>query len=68
MVTRIASAIVTIPEPYILIADETLSVDDVLFQPKCEARIQNLIESGDVIVLFVSHSIEQVERTCQRAI
>ena len=26
------------------------------------------IESGDVTVLFVSHSIEQVERICRRAV
>ena len=68
MTARIAFAIATITEPDILIVDETLSVGDVLFQEKCERRIQRFIESGDVTVLFVSHSIEQVERICQRAI
>ena len=68
MVARIAFAIATITEPDILIVDETLSVGDVFFQQKCERRIQHFIESGDVTVLFVSHSIEQVERICQRAI
>ena len=68
MVARIAFAIATITEPDILIVDETLSVGDVFFQQKCEERIQHFIESGDVTVLFVSHSIEQVERICKRAV
>ena len=68
MTARIAFAIATITEPDILIVDETLSVGDVFFQEKCERRIQRFIESGDVTVLFVSHSISQVERICQRAI
>ena len=67
MGARIAFAIATITEPDILIVDEMLSVGDVFFQQKCEARIQHFIQSGDVAVLFVSHSMEQVERICQRA-
>lgn len=67
MVARIAFAIATITEPDILIVDEMLSVGDVFFQQKCEARIPHFIQSGDVAVLFVSHSMEQVERICQRA-
>lgn len=68
MVARIAFAIATVTEPDVLIVDETLSVGDVFFQEKCEKRIQHFIESGDVTVLFVSHSMDQVERICQRAI
>lgn len=67
MVARIAFVIATITEPDILIVDEMLSVGDVFFQQKCEARIQYFIQSVDVTVLFVSHSMEQVERICQRA-
>ena len=61
-------AIATIAEPDILIVDETLSVGDVFFQQKCERRIQHFIESGDVTVLFVSHSMEQVGCICQHAV
>ena len=68
MVARIAFAIATVTEPDVLIVDETLSVGDVFFQQKCEERIQHFIQSGDVTVLFVSHSMEQVERICQRAV
>lgn len=68
MVARIAFAIATVKEPDVLIVDETLSVGDVFFQEKCEQRILSFIESKKVTVLFVSHSLEQVERICQRAI
>ena len=67
-VARIAFAIAAITEPDILIVDETLSVGDVFFQEKCERRIQHFIEDGNVTVLFVSHSMDQVERICQRAV
>ena len=68
MVARIAFAIATVTEPDVLIVDETLSVGDVFFQEKCEKRIQSFIQSGKVTVLFVSHSMEQVERICDRAV
>ena len=66
MVARIAFAIATITEPDILIVDETLSVGDFLFQQKCERRINELVESDNVTVLLVSHSIDLVERMCDR--
>ena len=66
MVARIAFAIATITTPDILIVDETLSVGDFLFQEKCERRIKELIDSNDCTVLLVSHSIDLVERMCDR--
>ena len=66
MVARIAFAIATCTEPDILIVDETLSVGDFLFQRKCEQRIQELVASNNVTVLLVSHSIDLVERICDR--
>ncbi len=68
MIARIAFSIATVIVPDILIVDEALSVGDFLFQEKCENRIQSLIEEHGVTVLFVSHSIDQVERVCQKAI
>lgn len=65
MVTRLAFAIATITKPDILIADEILAVGDFLFQQKCEQRMQELM-SGGTTVLFVSHSIDQVERMCNK--
>lgn len=65
MVARIAFAIATITKPDILIADEILSVGDFLFQEKCEKRMQQLMSGGTTVIL-VSHSIEQVERMCNK--
>lgn len=68
MVARIAFAIATVTEPDLLIVDETLSVGDFLFQQKCEERINHLIHEDGVTVLLVSHSTEQIERMCNRAV
>ncbi len=68
MVARIAFAIATITTPDILVVDEALSVGDFLFQEKCEKRIADLVENHNTTLLFVSHSIEQVERVCRQAL
>lgn len=68
MVARIAFAIATVSTPDILIVDEALSVGDFLFQEKCEKRIADLVENNNTTLLFVSHSIEQVERICKKAL
>lgn len=66
MVARIAFAIATATDPDILIVDESLSVGDQFFQAKCERRIRELVESKNVTILLVSHSIDLVERMCDR--
>ena len=65
MVARICFASATITTPDILIADEILSVGDFLFQQKCEQRMKALMSGGTTVIL-VSHSIEQVERMCNK--
>lgn len=67
MVSRLAFGIATIGSPDILIVDEVLSVGDFHFQEKCETRIQNMMNHGTTI-LFVSHSIEQVKKICNRIV
>lgn len=67
MKARLAFSIATIIEPEILIVDEVLSVGDYKFQDKCKKKIQSLIEKG-ITVLFVSHSITQVQELCQRVV
>lgn len=67
MVSRLAFAIATIGMPDILIVDEVLSVGDFRFQEKCEQRIQNMMDNGTT-VLFVSHSIDQVKKICNKAV
>ena len=68
MVARIAFAIATIIVPEILIVDEVLSVGDFMFQQKCERRINELINEYQTTVLIVSHSNDQIERLCNKAI
>lgn len=67
MTARIAFAIATAVKPDILIADEILAVGDFLFQQKCEQRIKELMEGGTT-VLIVSHSIDQIEKLCDRVL
>ena len=45
--------------------DEVLSVGDFRFQEKCERRIQAMADQGTTI-LFVSHSIAQVKKICDK--
>ena len=54
-------------EPDILILDEVLSVGDAKFRKKSEKKIMSMFDKG-VTVLFVSHSLEQVQRLCNKAI
>ncbi|MBQ9750836.1 MAG: ABC transporter ATP-binding protein [Clostridia bacterium] len=67
MIARLGFSIATLVKPDILIVDEILSVGDFLFQQKCEKRIDELM-SGGTTVLMVSHSIEQIERLCNRVL
>ena len=67
MVSRLAFAIATIGPPDILIVDEVLSVGDFRFQEKCQKRIQEMLDKGTTL-LFVSHSIDQVEELCNKVV
>lgn len=68
MIARVAFAVATATIPDILVVDETLSVGDFRFQEKCEARINELVNEHGTTLLFVSHSIGQVERVCEKAV
>lgn len=67
MRSRLGFSIATQVEPDILILDEVLSVGDAKFKKKSEAKIMGMFDSG-VTVLFVSHSLPQVRRLCNKAI
>ena len=67
MITRLAFSIATIVKPDVLIVDEILSVGDAAFQKKSEARMRELMNGGTT-VLLVSHSAEQIESLCSRAL
>ena len=67
MKSRLGFSIATVVEPEILILDEVLSVGDAKFRKKCEKKMKKMFDHG-VTVLFVSHSLAQVKRLCNKAI
>ncbi|MBP1754822.1 MAG: hypothetical protein H6Q59_1220 [Firmicutes bacterium] len=67
MKARLGFSIATIVEPDVLILDEVLAVGDAKFRKKSEGKIKSMFDNG-VTVLFVSHSLEQVNRLCNCAI
>ena len=67
MRARLGFSIATTIKPEILILDEVLSVGDAKFRKKSEKKIISLFNEG-ITVLFVSHSIKQVKKLCNKAI
>lgn len=67
MKARLGFSIATAVEPDVLILDEVLSVGDAKFRSKSLRKVQSLFDKG-VTVIFVSHSIEQVQAICDKAI
>lgn len=65
MKSRLGFSIATIVSPKILILDEVLSVGDAKFRKKVK-KVMSMFDSG-VTVLFVSHSLDQVKRICNKA-
>ena len=64
---RLAFAVATEVDPDILVVDEILAVGDFNFQEKCLQRLRAFREAGKTI-LFVTHSLDQIESYCDRAI
>lgn len=67
MTARLAFSIATIVDPEILIVDEILSVGDIAFQAKSEAKMLSMI-TGGTTVLYVSHSIESIKKLCNKVV
>lgn len=67
MTARLAFSIATIVDPEILIVDEILSVGDIAFQSKSEAKMMSMI-GGGTTVLYVSHSLESIKKLCDRVV
>lgn len=66
MRSKLGFSIATAVNPEILILDEVLSVGDVRFRRKSMRKIKSMMEN-ETTVLFVSHSIQQVKRICNKA-
>ena len=67
MFARLAFACAINVNPDILIVDEVLSVGDMAFQLKCFKKFEEFKKQGKTI-LFVTHSVVDVLRNCERAI
>lgn len=67
MSVRLGFAIAVNVEPEILLVDEVLSVGDQAFQDKCSSRMKELQADGRT-VLLVTHSLNQAEAFCSRAV
>jgi lipopolysaccharide transport system ATP-binding protein len=67
MKLRLAFGVVAQLRPPALILDEVIAVGDARFQAKCMARIDEL-RAGGTTVLFASHNLDEIERSCDEAI
>ena len=67
MVVRLGFSIAVHVEPETILVDEVLAVGDLGFQEKCLSRMQEMKREGRT-VLLVTHSLEQAESFCGRAI
>jgi lipopolysaccharide transport system ATP-binding protein len=64
MYVRLAFAVAAHLDPEILIVDEVLAVGDAAFQKKCLGKMDTISKSGDKTILFVSHSMQAVQKLC----
>jgi ABC-type polysaccharide/polyol phosphate transport system ATPase subunit len=67
MKSRLAFSVSIMIEPEILILDEVLAVGDEYFKEKSFKKMQEFFASRKTI-LFVSHSSQQINELCHRAI
>jgi ABC-type polysaccharide/polyol phosphate transport system ATPase subunit len=67
MKMRVGFAVAAFLEPSILLVDEVLAVGDARFQQRCLDRMTEVHNQGTTVV-YVSHDLQTVEATCERAI
>lgn len=67
MTARLGFALTTDVRPDILILDEILSVGDESFKNKCQKRMDSFWQKH-ITILVVSHSMELIKRSCNKAI
>ncbi len=67
MYMRLAFSVAVSVDADVLLVDEILAVGDVNFQAKCFRKLMEIKGAGTTIVL-VSHSMDQIERICDRSI
>jgi lipopolysaccharide transport system ATP-binding protein len=68
MKARLGFAIATQVEPEILILDEVMAVGDENFRRKSQKRLEQFWQHRHTTILTVSHNLDSIRDTCQRAI
>ncbi|NLF47796.1 MAG: ABC transporter ATP-binding protein [Clostridiales bacterium] len=68
MKSRLGFAINANIKPEILIVDEALSVGDASFRKKCVKKVNEIMESEGLTLLFVTHSASDAKEFCNRGI
>ncbi len=66
MYIRLGFSVAVHSDPGVLLVDEVLAVGDAAFQEKCLAKMHEFQSQG-VTIVMVSHSMELVEKFCERA-
>jgi ABC-type polysaccharide/polyol phosphate transport system ATPase subunit len=67
MFMRLAFSVAVFSKPEILLVDEILAVGDIAFQKKCLDKM-NEFKKQKVTIVFVSHSMEQVKKFCDKVV
>ena len=67
MKSKLAFSIASRVNPDILVLDEVLSVGDLAFKRKSEARMREMMSGGTTTIL-VSHSLSQVRQMCTQVV
>ncbi|MEQ9299473.1 MAG: ABC transporter ATP-binding protein [Cyclobacteriaceae bacterium] len=67
MKVRLGFAVAVHCKPEILLVDEVLSVGDLNFQNKCMRKLREVRDQAKAVI-FISHSMENIELLCTRLI
>ncbi|WP_309387121.1 polysaccharide ABC transporter ATP-binding protein [Cerasicoccus frondis] len=68
MQVRLAFSVAAHLDPEIMIIDEVLAVGDARFQKKCLGKMNEVANTDNRTIIFVTHSMGFVEALCNRAI
>lgn len=68
MNVRLAFSVAANLDPEILLIDEVLAVGDAAFQKKSFGKMEEVTQSGNRTILFVSHNMQAIQKLCKRSI
>jgi lipopolysaccharide transport system ATP-binding protein len=68
MYVRLAFSVAAHMDTDILIIDEVLAVGDAEFQKKCLGKMEDITQTEDKTILFVSHNMAMIKQLCKKSI